>query len=98
MGATIKELLGPCRGYICKTETEPRRPPPIVMTSTTNLIRFQIYLKDHVKGEYEFRNTLNGTRFITKEMAKYSVMKSYLEKNNLHNFTFSLNSENPTMQ
>jgi hypothetical protein len=30
------------------------RPPPIVMTSTTNLIRLQRDLKEHVKGEYEF--------------------------------------------
>jgi hemin uptake protein HemP len=44
------------------------RPPPIVMTSTTNLIRLQGDLKEHVKGEYEFRNTRNGTRIITKEM------------------------------
>jgi hypothetical protein len=59
------------------------RPPPIVMTSTTNLIRLRSDLKEHVKGEHEFRNTRNGTRVITKEMADYSAMKSYLEKNNL---------------
>jgi hypothetical protein len=34
------------------------RPPPI--TSTTNLIRLQSDLKDHVNGEYEFRNARNG--------------------------------------
>jgi hypothetical protein len=28
-------------------------------------------------------------------MANYSTMKSYLEKNNLHCFTFSPNSEKP---
>jgi hypothetical protein len=56
------------------------RPPPIVMTSTRNLIRLQSDVKDHVKGEYEFRNTRNGTRNIIKEMADYSAMKSYLEK------------------
>jgi hypothetical protein len=33
------------------------RPPPIVMTSTTILIHFQRDLKDHVRGECEFRNT-----------------------------------------
>jgi hypothetical protein len=59
---------------------KPGRPPPIVMTSTTNLIRLQSDLEDHIKGEYEFRNTRNGTRIITKEMADYSAMKSYLEK------------------
>jgi hypothetical protein len=63
----------------------PGRPPPIVMTSTTNLIRLQKDLKDHVEGEYEFRNTRNT------ELAGYSVMKFYLEKNNLQYFTFSPN-------
>jgi hypothetical protein len=42
------------------------RPPPIVMTSTTNLIRLHSYLKEHIKGEYEFRNIRNGTRIIAK--------------------------------
>jgi hypothetical protein len=32
---------------------------------------------------------------ITKEMADYSAMKSYLETNNLRYFTFSPNSEKP---
>jgi hypothetical protein len=58
------------------------RPPPIVMTSTTKIIRLQSDSKEHVKGEHEFRNTRNGTRII-KKMADYLAMKSYLEKNNL---------------
>jgi hypothetical protein len=65
------------------------------MTSATSLIRLQSDLKEHVKGEYEFRNTRNGTRFITKEMAEYSAMKSSPEKNNLQYFTFSPKSEKP---
>jgi hypothetical protein len=32
---------------------------------------------------------------ITKEMADYLAMKSYLEKHNLHYFTFSPNSKKP---
>jgi hypothetical protein len=31
-------------------------------------------------------------------MADYSAIKSYLEKNNLHYFTFSPNSENPNKE
>jgi hypothetical protein len=65
------------------------------MTSTINLIRLHSDLKDQVKGEYEFRNTQNATRNITQEMVDYSAMKSYLEKNNLHYFTFSPNSGKP---
>jgi hypothetical protein len=59
------------------------------MTSTTNLIQLQSDLKEHAKGEYEFRNTRNGTRIITIEMTDYLAMKSNLEKHNLHYFTFS---------
>jgi hypothetical protein len=57
---------------------KPGRPLPIMTTSTTNLIRLYSDLKDHVKGEYKFQNTRNGTHIITKEMADYSAMKSYL--------------------
>jgi hypothetical protein len=64
------------------------RPPPIVMSSTTNLIRLQSDLQDCVKGEYEYRNTRNETHIITKEMTEYSATKSYIEKNNFHYFTF----------
>jgi hypothetical protein len=65
-----------------ETSRKAGRPPPI--TSTTNLIRLQSDLKDHIKGEYEFRNARNGTRIITKEMPDSSAMKSHLEKNNIH--------------
>jgi hypothetical protein len=43
------------------------RPPPRV-TSTTKLTRLLSDLKDHIKGEHEFRNSLNGSLTITKEM------------------------------
>jgi hypothetical protein len=39
---------------------------------------------------------MKWSHIITKEMAEYSAMKTYLEKNNLHYFTFSQNSEKPT--
>jgi hypothetical protein len=65
------------------------------MTSTINLILLQTNLKEHAKGEYEFRNTRTGTRIIKKEMPDYSGMKFYLKKNNLHCFIFSPNSEKP---
>jgi hypothetical protein len=39
------------------------RPPP----HTTNLIRIQRDLKELVKGEYELRNTPNGTLIIKKK-------------------------------
>jgi hypothetical protein len=74
---------------------KPGRSPPIVMTFATPLVRIQSDIKKHVKGEYEIQNTRNETRIIIKEMMDYSAMKSYLEKNNLHYFIFSPNSERP---
>jgi hypothetical protein len=74
---------------------KPGRQQTVLITYNKNLIRLQSDLKDRVKGEYEFRNVRNGTHIITKELADYSTMKSYLEKNNLHCFTFSLNFEEP---
>jgi hypothetical protein len=65
------------------------------MTSTTNLIRLQSDLNDHVKREYEFRNAWNGTRISTKEITKYSYIKPYLKKNSFHYFILSPNSEKP---
>jgi hypothetical protein len=72
-----------------KTPRKPGRLPPIMMTSTINLIRLQSNLKDHVKREFKYRYTRNGTRIITNEMADYLALKSYLEKNNLHYFIFT---------
>jgi hemin uptake protein HemP len=71
------------------------RQSPIMMMSTTNFIRLKNDLKDHVKGEYEFRNTRNGICIITKEIVVYSAIESYLEKNNLQYFTSTPNSEKP---
>jgi hypothetical protein len=66
------------------------------MTSTTNLIRLQSDLKERVKWEYDFRNTRNCTRIITKEMANYSAMKPYLERNNLPKFWKAYKGCNPS--
>jgi hypothetical protein len=52
-----------------------------VLTSTTNLIQLQWQLTKITTGNFEFRNTRNGARIVTKEMADFSAMKKYLEKN-----------------
>jgi hypothetical protein len=54
------------------------RPPPIKLTSATNLIQLQKQLKGFVKGSFEFRSTRNGTRVVTKEIADFSAIKAYL--------------------
>jgi hypothetical protein len=45
------------------------RPPPIMITSATNLIQLQKQLKGVVKDNFEFRRTRNGPRIVTKTMA-----------------------------
>jgi hypothetical protein len=37
------------------------RPPPMILTSATNLLQLQKQIKCIVKGSFEFRNTTNGT-------------------------------------
>jgi hemin uptake protein HemP len=77
---STRNFFAPLRTTVMNTETAgtgnilpeqeaPRksgRPPPIVMTSTINQTQLKRVLKEHVKGEYEFRNTRSGTLVITK--------------------------------
>jgi hypothetical protein len=49
------------------------RPPPIILTFATNLLQLQ----KHTKGSFEFRNTKNGTRVLTKEIADFSAIKYF---------------------
>jgi hypothetical protein len=71
------------------------RPPPIVLTSTTNLMQLQRQVKNIVTGSFVFRNTRSGTRIVTKEMADFSAIKKHLETHNLSYFTFFPKSEKP---
>jgi hypothetical protein len=59
------------------------RPPPIILTAKINLIQLQKQLKNVVKADLVFRNTRNGTRFITKGIADFEAVKSHLSNNNL---------------
>jgi hypothetical protein len=73
------------------------RPPLIVLTSpTTNLMQLQRKFKGVVVGSFRFRNTRKGTRIVTKEMADFSAIKTFLEEKKLSYFTFSPKSENPS--
>jgi hypothetical protein len=42
---------------------KPGRPPPIILTTPTNLIQLQKQLKNVVAENFEFRNTRNGPEF-----------------------------------
>jgi hypothetical protein len=71
------------------------RPPPIVLTSSKNLIHLQNKIKGIVKGSFEFRNTRNGTRVVTREMEGYKRLTEYFESNGLRFFNFHPKSVKP---
>jgi hypothetical protein len=71
------------------------RSPPIMLTSTTNLIHLQNNTKCTVKGSFEFRNTRNGICVSTKEMENYATIKPYFESEGLHYFTSHPKSDKP---
>jgi hypothetical protein len=80
-------------GMEAKTEEEafPEktcRPPPIILTSSTNLIQLQKQLKSVVKGDFDFRSTRNGTIVVTKGMADFEAVKSYFTNKNLPFYSF----------
>jgi hypothetical protein len=65
------------------------RPPPIVITAATNLMQLQKVIKSVVKENFEFRNTRNGTRVITKTLADFAAVKSHLETTNFLTYLLS---------
>jgi hypothetical protein len=71
------------------------RPPPIILTSAINLIQLQKQLKGFVKGSFEFQNTRNGTRVVTKEMAEFSAIKEHFKSQHL-NYTGWIKSSGNT--
>jgi hypothetical protein len=71
------------------------RPPPIVLTSSVNLIQLQKTLKDLVRGGFEFRNTRNGTRVVTREIVDYSAIWAHFDNQKYHYYTFHTKSEKP---
>jgi hypothetical protein len=69
------------------------RPPPIILTSTTNLIQLQKQLLSVVKRTFEFQSTRIGTRVITSGMADFQSVKSHFDTNNLSYYLFYSKSE-----
>jgi hypothetical protein len=64
------------------------RPPTIVLTSNTSLIHLQRRLNNEAKGDFDFRNTKNGTRVITKSMTDFEAVKSDFSAHNLSFYSF----------
>jgi hypothetical protein len=71
------------------------RPPSIILTAATNLLQLQKKLRAFVKGSFEFRNTRNGTRVVTKELSVFSAIKAFFQKKNLSFYTFHSKSLKP---
>jgi hypothetical protein len=71
------------------------RLPPIILTSQVNLIQLRRQLKALLKDNFEFCNTRNRTRVVTKEMAHFSDTRSQFGSNNLPYFIFYLKSQQP---
>jgi hypothetical protein len=69
--------------------------PPIVLTSAANLIQLQKQLKGVARQSFEFRNTRNGTRVVTKGMVNYQAVKAHFDNNSIAYFTFFPKSEKP---
>jgi hypothetical protein len=71
------------------------RPPPIMLTSATNLLQLQKQLKDVAKQEFEFRSTRNATRVVTKDMLDFEAVKAHFHSHNLSFYSFFPKSEKP---
>jgi hypothetical protein len=67
------------------------RPPPIVLSSTTNQIHLQRQLKGVVSENFEFRSTRNVTRVITISLADFQSVRSFFDSQCLSYFTFCPN-------
>jgi hypothetical protein len=71
------------------------RPPPIILTSTTNLTQLQRQFKNVAKGDFEFCNIKKGTRVITKSMTDFGAVKSFSPTRNISLYISFPISENP---
>jgi hypothetical protein len=69
--------------------------PPIILTSTTDLIQLQKQQQSEVKETFEVRNTRHGTRDMMRGMANFQSVKSHFDTNNLYYYSFYLKSEKP---
>jgi hypothetical protein len=77
------------------TTNQVGRPPPIILSSGTNLLQLQKSIKSFVKGSFEFRSTKNGTRVRKKEMSDFSAIKSFFLSKKFAFYTFFPKSQKP---
>jgi hypothetical protein len=56
--------------------------------TAANLIQLQKQLKGEAKQNFEFSNTMNRTRAVTKVMVDYQAVKTLFDNNTLSYYTF----------
>jgi hypothetical protein len=56
---------------------------PIMLTCVIDLTQLQKQLRRVITQSFEFRNTRNETRIVTRDMLDSSAEKDHLEKNSL---------------
>jgi hypothetical protein len=71
------------------------RPPQIILMSAANLIQLQKQLKGVAKRSFEFHNTKNRTRVVTKDMVDYQAVKTFFNDHTLFYYTFYPKAEKP---
>lgn len=76
-------------------DTQNEQQPPILLTTSTNLMQLQKEIKGLVKDILEFRSTRNGTRVVTPDMADYYSIRTQFDKNKLSYFTFHPKGNKP---
>jgi hypothetical protein len=83
---TNMETESPCVEASMEEEAAPQktcRPPPVFLTSPTNLIQLLRQLKNVIKDDFEFRSTWNGTRVVTKGIKDFEAVKTHFSNSNL---------------
>jgi hypothetical protein len=66
-----------------QTSNRSGRLRPINITAAINLLKFQAEVKAITNGSFEFWNTRNGTRVVTKRMADSTAVMRHLDGRNL---------------
>jgi hypothetical protein len=74
------------------------RPPPIVLTSASNLIQLQKQLKGVAIDTFEFRSTKNGTRVVTKTRWTTNQLNSTSSPKTYTTILFTLNRKKQSRQ
>jgi len=64
------------------------RTPPVIITTSINLLKFQRELKSLMKGTFEFRTTRDGIMTVTKDMADYSALMRHIDASKIPYYTF----------